>query len=76
MSWRGAGRRTPGRGVQRCHWYTLRHTFASQLVMAGVSIYKVARFLGHASVTTTERHYAQLVPEELHEDVNRIGRAG
>ncbi|MBN4071835.1 tyrosine-type recombinase/integrase [bacterium AH-315-F18] len=58
----------------QCHWYTLRHTFASHLVMEGVSIYKVSRFLGHASVTTTERHYTHLRPETLHEDINRIGR--
>ena len=56
-----------------CHWYTLRHSFASQLVMAGVSIFKVSAFLGHASVTTTQKHYAHLAPEVLHEDINRMG---
>ena len=41
--------------------HTLRHTFASHLVMAGVSIYKVSQWLGHKDVTTTMA-YAHLAP--------------
>ena len=35
-------------------FHTLRHTFASRLVQAGVSIYKVSQWLGHRSVNTTQ----------------------
>lgn len=42
-----------------CH--TLRHTFCSRLVQAGVSIYVVRQLAGHSSVRTTER-YAHLAP--------------
>lgn len=41
--------------------HTLRHTCASRLVQAGVSLYEVSKFLGHSSITVTER-YAHLAP--------------
>lgn len=42
-------------------WKIFRHTFASQLVQAGVSLYKVSQWLGHSRITTTEI-YAHLQP--------------
>lgn len=45
--------------------HTLRHTYASHLVMAGVPIFTVSKLLGHSSVETTERHYAHLAPSHL-----------
>jgi len=56
-------------GIENCTLHVLRHTFASQLVMAGVSIYKVSQWLGHADVTTT-MIYAHLSPQD--DDINRI----
>lgn len=47
---------------QRVTFHTLRHTFASWLVMEGVSIYEVKELLGHASLTMTER-YSHLAPD-------------
>ena len=41
--------------------HVLRHTFASHLAQRGVSLYKVARWLGHADVRTTQI-YAHLAP--------------
>lgn len=43
---------------------TLRHTFASQLVSQGVSIYKVCVWLGHQDVRTTQQNYAHLAPSD------------
>lgn len=43
--------------------HTLRHTFASQAVMAGVPIYTVSHWLGHASLQTTQI-YAHLSPQQ------------
>jgi len=39
--------------------HTLRHTFAVELLKAGVDIRKVSKALGHSSVTITERYYAK-----------------
>ncbi len=44
--------------------HTLRHTFATQAVMAGVSLVDVARILGN-SVPMVERVYAKFAPEYL-----------
>ena len=48
-------------------WVTpkvMRHTFGSLLVSAGVSVYKVSRWMGHSSVVVTEKHYARLLPND------------
>ena len=44
--------------------HTLRHTCASRQVQAGVDLYRVRDWLGHSSITTTER-YAHLAPSSL-----------
>ncbi len=49
--------------VRYRHWHTLRHTFASQLLMAGVSPLYVAKQLGHARVSTTMNIYAHWIEE-------------
>ena len=41
----------------------LRHTHASLLLFAGVSIASVARRLGHASMTTTQKTYLHIIQE-------------
>jgi len=50
-------------------FHTLRHTYASHLLMAGVNIFIVSRWLGHSSVTVTENHYGHLIPEMLQVDL-------
>lgn len=45
-----------------------RHTFASQLAMAGTALQKIAKLMGN-SVTICERYYAALLPESLVESV-------
>lgn len=42
--------------------YTLWHTFASHLVMSGVDLVTVLKFLGHATIPMTMR-YSHLSPE-------------
>ncbi|MFV1363553.1 tyrosine-type recombinase/integrase [Mycolicibacterium elephantis] len=41
-------------------WHALRHTYASLMIAAGRPPLEVARFMGHAKVTTTLGVYAHL----------------
>lgn len=46
----------------------LRHTFGSQLARRGVSLLKIARLMGN-SPAIASRHYINLVPEEMADEV-------
>ncbi len=53
----------------------LRHTHASLLLFAGVSIASVARRLGHASMTTTQKTYIHIIQELENQDVDLVMRS-
>lgn len=52
----------------------LRHTHASLLLYSGVSIASVARRLGHASMTTTQKTYLHIIQELENKDINQVMR--
>lgn len=54
-----------------CRWHDLRHTCASWLVQAGVSLHTVGEFLGHSSPAMTRR-YAHLAPQHLADAIAKI----
>ncbi len=59
-------------GVDKAiHFHSLRHSFASNLVQQGVSLYKVKELLGHASITTTEI-YSHLNIDSLREAIRTL----
>jgi integrase len=62
-------------GVLNATPHTLRHTFASRLVMAGVNLRQVQAFMGHASVVMTMK-YAHLSPERGQSDIERLVAPG
>lgn len=53
------------------HFHSLRHSFASNLVQKGVSLYKIKELLGHSSITTTEI-YTHLNLDSLREAISKL----
>ena len=61
--------------VKNANLHTLRHTFASNLVMAGVDLRTVQELLGHSTISVTER-YAHLSPDHRTRAVNVLKFGG
>ena len=53
----------------------LRHTHASLLLFAGVSIASVARRLGHSGIATTQKTYLHIIHELENQDVELVLRS-
>lgn len=58
-------------GLRTITCHTLRHTYASHLVMRGAPLKAIQELLGHANIQTTMR-YAHLSPSSLREAVNLL----
>jgi integrase len=61
-------------GLEPFGWHVLRHTYASQLVMAGVPLPVVQELMGHSDIRITMR-YAHLSPGHRANAVERLDRA-
>ena len=68
-------RKCSNAGVPAISIHGLRHTHASLLLFAGVSIASVARRLGHASMTTTQKTYLHIIHELENQDVDLVMRS-
>lgn len=62
-------------GVPVISVHGLRHTHASILLFAGVSVGSVARRLGHASMTTTQKTYLHIIHELENQDIDLVMRS-
>ncbi|MCJ7645574.1 site-specific integrase [bacterium] len=58
-------------GIRNACMHTLRHTFASYLVMSGVDLSTVQELLGHSSIKVTEC-YSHLSPDHRMRAVKRL----
>ena len=58
-------------GLEGVTLHTLRHTFASHLVMAGVDLPTVQKLMGHKDIATT-MIYAHLAPDHIRSSVSKL----
>lgn len=58
-------------GLADVRWHDLRHTCASWLAQAGVSLPTIGEFLGHSSPAVTRR-YAHFAPSHLTDAVQKL----
>lgn len=68
-------RRCVQAGVPVISVHGLRHTHASLLLFAGVSIASVARRLGHSSMNTTQKTYLHIIQELENKDIDLVMRS-
>ncbi|CAH1855249.1 tyrosine-type recombinase/integrase [Convivina intestini] len=61
-------------GIPAISVHGLRHTHASLLLYAGVSIGSVARRLGHSNMNTTQKTYLHVIQELENSDTDKIMR--
>ena len=54
--------------------HSLRHSHASLLIFAGVSIASIAKRLGHSSINTTQETYLHIIQELENQDNDKIIR--
>ncbi len=59
-------------GLEDIHFHDLRHTFASWAVMNGLDIYRLQTYMGHSTISLTQR-YAHLSGEFLQDGARFFG---
>ncbi|WP_440894949.1 site-specific integrase [Amphibacillus sp. Q70] len=59
-------------GIEVVSMHSLRHTHASVLLAAGVSIHSIADRLGHADVSTTQETYTHIINELAEKDNSKM----
>lgn len=60
--------------LERASFKCLRDTYGSWMLSAGVRLVVVSKQLGHASVTTTEKHYVRILASLERESTAAAGR--
>lgn len=57
-------------GLEGVTPHVLRHTAAVHMVVAGRPMSKISQYLGHSSVSITEKVYARFAPDHLREEAD------
>ena len=63
----------PLAGIIGANLHNLRKTSGGLLIQAGKDIYRVSKFLGHSSVTVTEKHYVDLLRDDYQDMARALG---
>jgi site-specific recombinase XerD len=59
-------------GLQGVTLHTLRHSFASHLVMKGVPLVTIQKLLGHSNISVTANFYSHISEAHMQEAVNKL----
>jgi len=59
-------------GIQNANIHSLRKTVGYLLIDSGVDVYRVSKFLNHYSVTTTEKHYVDILKKDYRKISNTL----
>lgn len=62
-------------GLRRVDMHSLRHSFASCLIIQGASVTEVQHYLGHSSPTTTLRVYAHWFSQVKTDSLQRLAKS-
>lgn len=55
-------------------WHDLRHTYASIMAAApGITVYDVSKWMGHSSISTTEKVYVHLFRTDYTDKMSAVG---
>lgn len=65
---------TKAAGVPKIRFHDMRHTYASLMLDAGLSMFKVSQWLGHSDVRITQNTYAHLAPYDAEVDLLSLAR--
>lgn len=62
-------------GIPLVTFHALRHSAATFMLMDGVPLHTVSKWLGHASVTLTSQLYGHVLPDSMRDAANTLQRA-
>ena len=59
-------------GIENATMHTIRHTYATRCVEAGVDIKAISEQLGHANVNTTYNIYVHLLEDTKVKEIDKL----